>query len=166
MAGVVDMLKYFMCPILIVSAPVLAENCLEMQDSADGVPAVYYQEKCLAEDAFEKGSYAEAAEHYEKASVVKFFEAPNYELRLEWAESLCLSGKHEEGRKLLESFVLMARADLGEIECPENVMEVLGSEHMELACIGYGSSLSYKGRVDLKQRLERADEVVALCKDV
>lgn len=158
-------MKYIIISILFFSSPILAEKCNELKGSEDGVPALYYQEKCMADKEFENGNYAAAANHYKKASAVKFFEAPNYWLRVELAKSLCLSGEKSKGLKIAQSFMLMAKADLGEVECPDDTEQIIGSEYLELACIGYGSSLSEQGRSDLKKRIKTAEEVVVLCKD-
>ncbi|MGX5200839.1 hypothetical protein [Aliikangiella sp. IMCC44632] len=141
---------------------------MKLKGSGDGVPASYFQAKCFADDAFSNKDYAEAAKHYEKASSIRFFEAPNYELRLEWSESLCLAGEKEDGKKVLETFFLMAKADLGEFECPEKTEElkkIIQQEHMALACVGFGSSLSEKGKVELTNKLKRVPEIKAMCND-
>jgi hypothetical protein len=157
-------MKYIIISILIFNSSVFAEECNDSKESGDGVPAIYYQEKCMADKAFENGNYATAANHYEKASAVKFFEAANYALRVEWAKSLCLSGEKTKGLEIVQSFMLMAKADLGEVECPEDTKQTIGSEYLELACAGYGSSLSEQGRSDLKKRIKVAEDVMVLCK--
>lgn len=149
----------------LLSAPVYAGTCTDLTGSGDGVPAIYYQEKCYADIAFDNGEFAVAALHYEKASAVTFHEAPNYRLRLEWAESLCLAGNNERGLEILDSFVLMVKADLGYLKCPDSIEDVPPSEHMQLACIGYGSILSEEARMELKNDLESVSRIQLLCAD-
>lgn len=161
-------MKYIFLIVSFVSSSLLAGDCMTLKGSGDGVPANYFQAKCLAEVAFSKNEYTDAATHYEHASSIMFFEAPNYELRLEWSESLCLAGKIEDGKKILDSFVLMAKADLGEFKCPKKtkaLKKAMQQEHIILACVGSGSSLSEKGKVKLINKLKRVPEIEAMCKN-
>ena len=73
----------------------------------------------MAEKAMSAGNYHAAVIHYSAALSTSFHEAPNYALRLPLAKALCLSGNKKEGRERLNSYVLMAKADIGELKCPE-----------------------------------------------
>ena len=160
-------MRYIFLLMSFSSSNLLADDCMKLKGSGDDVPASYFQEKCFADVAFSNKIYSEAAKYYDKASSIRFFEAPNYELRLEWSESLCLAGKKEDGRKIFESFVLMAKADLGEFECPEKteeLKEIIQQEHIALACVGVGSSLSEKGKVELTNKLKRVPDIEVMCK--
>ncbi len=144
-----SMMLQVLCVLLVFSGNALASSCLDLEDSGDGAPAEYFQEKCLAEASFSNGDFGQAAQHYAKASSVQFHEAPNYSLRLEWGHSLCLNGDIDRGRELINSFVLMAKADLGEFLCPteaDDLADAIQEEHMALACIGTGSALSEIGK--------------------
>ncbi|MFY0664918.1 MAG: hypothetical protein JXQ97_09830 [Natronospirillum sp.] len=152
--------------LLLLSSSAFADLCMELTGSGDGIPAEYYQQKCEAERYLANEEYVKAAEHYGQASAVRMFEAPNYNLRLEWGYSLCLAGQVSEGAAKIESFELMARADLGEFECPkdmEGLRSIIHIEHMELACIGYGSGLTEQGRQNMLARLTLAESYKAAC---
>lgn len=155
----------FFCVLTLVASVGIAEECSLLQGSGEGVPAIYYQERCRADREFSAGDFDRAVTHYENALSIRLFEAPNYTLRLELADSLCRAGKRKRGRAVLESFASMAKADLGEIECPDKPEAAARSEHLHLACGGYGSALTENGRRELRRRLERAESVRTLCSD-
>ena len=140
-----------------------SQDCDDLSASGDGVPAEYYQEVCKGDVAVSSSDLAAAIEHYQAASEIHFFEAPNYRVRVKLGEAMCLNGRVEEGRSVLESFTLMAKADLGEIECPgfENAEE--WPEHIHLACEGYGSGLYEWAAEELREMLVRAEELSETC---
>jgi len=159
-------MKLVFIALSIVSAGAYGDSCLELGRSDDGTPAEYNQKKCLADRYLSDNEYEQAAKYYEEASSVTFFEAPNYDLRLEWGYSLCLAGQDMKGSKKIESFELMAKADLGQFDCPsdiEKLRSVIQKEHMELACVGYGSELTEEGRMNLKNRLDLAKKYKKAC---
>ena len=144
------------------------QTCKDLSGSMDGVPDEYHQFKCFAEISFARGNFSEAVGNYEKALSLKIFESPNYDLRLEKGYSQCLAGKVDLGLQSISSFVLMAKADLGHLTCPENEEElakVIQFEHMHLACEGSASNLAEHGRVSLESRLILAGEYIELCKE-
>ena len=158
-------MKYVIILILTFSPLIYANECSLLLKSNDGTPALYNQEKCMAQNAFKNKNYTKSSMHFENALAIKFFEAPNYTLRLELAESLCLSGNAKRGLNVLKSFVLMAKTDLGEIKCPDDAVYDPTLEHMHLACIGYGSSLSKNKKEKTKKKLERVKVIEAICKN-
>ena len=160
-----SMLRHFLF-LFFLCTSALSDPCSGFKDSGNGVPAIFLQEKCYAKLAFQDGKFALAAKHFEKASSMKILDAPNYSLRLEWGESLCLNGNIARGRELIESFILMARADLGEFSCPtetDALIEAIQEEHMEMICVGYGSSLTNVGKQEVARKLELAKEKLESC---
>lgn len=153
--------------VLLISVKAMADSCDDLKNSGDGVPAEYYIQECKGNNAFKNKNYMEAAKYFSKASSVNIFEAPNYELRLDWGLSLCLAGQTNEGKELIDSFELMAKADLGYFyfECPDDddIEQVLGVEHMELACIGTVSALSQEGINVLNKKRLKVTDYLNIC---
>ena len=143
----------------------MATDCSELIDPGFGVSAEFYQEECRAEEAMKYGNYHAAANHYSNALSIQFHEAPNYRLRLPLAKALCLGGKKELGFSNTRRFELMAKADLGELECPNDWDVKKSSEHEHLACVGFGSSLNQKGKESLEQQLKQVETIKSVCEN-
>ena len=141
-------------------------TCQDLGGSQDGVPDEYHQHKCMADTFFAKGELLSAIEHYKQAAALLFHESPNYHLRLELGYSQCLVGDVDAGLENISSFILMAKADLGLFDCPddkETLNEVIKKEHMRLACEGNFSALTKHGRVFVESRLILAKTLGELC---
>jgi len=156
--------------LLVVTTKGYSDECAELGGSVDGVPAEFHQLKCKALVAFAKSDYLAANKYYKNALKLKFFEAPNYSLYLNLGRSQCLAGESDVGLESIKKFILMANADLGNISCPieeeDDYEEVIqSSEHMQLACEGYGSTLSEWARVELETLLILAAAYIENCEN-
>lgn len=153
---------------LLFSQVSLAENCDDIKPKFDGTPVEYWKDKCYAELKASQGNYEEAVKFYEKALSAKLHEQPNYDLRLNLGELHCNSGNGNLGRSELERYILLARAETGDFDdqCSKDLEYILQHEHIELACIGYGSALSEQGVIAVKEKIEEAKTVLKSCEKV
>lgn len=142
-----------------------ADLCDQKKDSGDGVPAAYYIHECKGMRALNQKDAKAAEFHFRQALSQPLHEAPNYELKVELAEALCLLGRREEARREISEFMCMAAADLGEVQCEtkEGRPNPALSPSCYAVCVGYGSGLSSEGRNELLTRRFRAKKVLASC---
>lgn len=138
-----------------------AADCGVAKDRGDGVPVEYHVEECLGNQALAKGNGSLAEKHFRKALAVPIFEAPNYELKVELAEALCLQGRRSAARREVNEFQCMASVELGEMGCPTSSSVSASCAAM---CEGSGSSLSEAGRTSLRARKLKAQTVLGGCR--
>lgn len=139
---------------------VSAIECNSLQSSGDGVPAEYYIQECKGKQALLAGNGKVAEAHFRKALEVQIFEAPNYELKVELAEALCMQGRTDEALYQITEFQCMVGVDLSEIKCP---LDAPVSKECAAMCEGFGSGLSEKGRALLLSKKEKATRILANC---
>lgn len=143
---------------------VSARDCAGLTSIDGGVPAEYYIEECKGLRALEHGQFSEAETHFKKALSVPFFEAPNYELKVELGRALCSQGKTRSGRHELQEFICMAEVDLGRRQCtPEQASLPKPSTRACAEICEAMSPLSDDGRADHAKKLGEAVTQLKRC---
>lgn len=143
-----------------------AEDCQNLKDSGDGIPAAYFQHECEGKKALRAKQYRKAVDEFKAALSSQKYEAPNYELNVELAEALCKLGKKAEAKKIIEEFRCMAAVDLGELECDDqegNPNPKLSAKCYEELCPML-SGLTIEGRNKLLKRRAKIKEIEKQCK--
>ena len=157
------MRQFFVLFTLLIGSIASATDCASLKDSGDGVPAKYYMQECWGNRALEARNGKLAEEHFRKALAIQLFEAPNYILKVELAESLCLQGRIQDAQRELQEFQCMSRIDLGQTQCPVKQVTGVISKACAALCEGTGSGLSATGRSALVARAQRAARVLEKC---
>lgn len=156
------MLVVLICAIAFIGAfsRATAIDCESLKDSGDGVPAEYFIHECKGKQALLSRNGKVAEEQFRKALAVRILDAPNYELKVELAEALCMQGRTDEARREIADFQCIAGVDLSEIECP---VKAPTSKQCAAMCDGFGSGLNEKGRKLLLSKKAQARSILASC---
>ena len=108
----------------IVSRPVQIERTLAENMRVEYVRYVEQGRKYLR-----LGRFDLAEGYLEVASLVQFFEAPNYEVWIELAEARCRRGKVAEALALLADYDMALKVDYGKESCIDIWDPALTSPH-------------------------------------
>jgi hypothetical protein len=142
-----------------------AQDCQNIKDSGDGIPAAYFRHKCEGEKAVKAKQYDKAVAEFEQAFSIEFHESPNYELNVDLAEALCQLGRKEEANKIIREFNCMAAVDLRELECydkegkPNPKLTTKCFDEMCIIALG----LTSEGKSNLLKRRERMKQIEIEC---
>jgi hypothetical protein len=159
------MKEYAILALMALSTTAIADPCDSKKDSGDGVPAAYYIHECKGKRALARKDAKTAAFHFRQALAVSIFEAPNYRLKVELAQALCLLGERNEAERNIDEFMCMASVDLGESECytKDGNRNPSLSDACFSVCEGFGSSLNPKGRAAVESHRALAQQVLGIC---
>jgi hypothetical protein len=138
------------------------EECKNLEQPQDGIPMQFYILECEGRFAMEKKDYAYAEQRYLKALEIPFFEAPNYDLLIEYGMALCKQGKIEQGKKQIQQFICVSSMDMGELKCDSPQFKEICPEQ-ECFEMEYGSGLAAEGIQMVKNRQELAKKSMAEC---
>ncbi|MEW5745782.1 MAG: tetratricopeptide repeat protein [Nitrospirota bacterium] len=143
-----------------------AQDCQNIKDSGDGIPAPYFRHKCEGEKALKAKQYDKAVAEFKQALSIKFHESPNYELNVDLAKTLCKLGRKDEAKRIIREFNCMAAVDLGELECydkegkPSSKLTQKCFDEMCIIALG----LTPEGKANLLKRRERMKQIEIECK--
>lgn len=108
----------------IVSRPAKIEPFL-----AEGLRVEYVRYVEQGRKYLRLGRFDLAEGYFEVASHVQFFEAPNYDVWIELAESQCRSGKTDEALAWLTDYDMALKVDYGKERCIDIWVPALTSPH-------------------------------------
>ncbi len=98
--------------VLIVSRPAIVERF-----PGDGMRDEYVRYVEQGREYLRRGRFDLAEGCLEVASHEQFFEAPNYDVWIEFAEALCRNGNTAEGLAILADYDMALKVDFGEESC-------------------------------------------------
>jgi hypothetical protein len=97
--------------------PVIQRPESVAREYGDGLTDAYVSFVERGRRYFRDGEFILAEAYFERAAAQPIFEAPNYEVWLELAETKCRLVKTRDALDLLDKFDLVMRVDYGDVHC-------------------------------------------------